>query len=406
MSKKVKAIFYAYSGNALDHLAPYAVLCSQKNIHCTFIYGEDFFTNKVIPKKNLVKIFDEQKIQTYNSEIFKFGKKGFIQVFFCNIWLLVNALVQTKYLPNIVKNFFKIKGISNRIFRLIDSNLVGKNLALKLLDHKINTLVFVDHWHKDRKVLNSFLTEMQSKSKIIGTGHGPVHFTSKNIPTIQTNSVSLCEDIFLASNIWQADENIVNSKIITGNLRYSKNWSSILNKYTQKNKFEDNFKKKRILILASPEHHTGDWNRMMLLMEKLVSKKNINLKIIPHVRGMNSMKPPKILRDAWDEKTSLVDAVENTDLVLFWRSSAIFEAVLKNKKILFLSFVAQKNVNFVWLENAPKDIIINDEIELFKAIDNYSKNSPKNNDCFKKVIWPEGNPWTNVSNFLEKFINE
>ena len=82
MSKKIKAIFYAYSANALDHLAPYAVLCCQNNIDCTFIYGEDFFTNKVIAKKNIVKIFDDQNIQTYNSEIFKFGKKGFIQFFF------------------------------------------------------------------------------------------------------------------------------------------------------------------------------------------------------------------------------------------------------------------------------------------------------------------------------------
>ena len=118
------------------------------------------------------------------------------------------------------------------------------------------------------------------------------------------------------------------------------------------------------------------------------------------------MKPPKILREAWDQKTSLVEAVENTDLVLFWRSSAIFEAVLKNKKILFLSLIAQKDINFVWLENAPKDIIINKEIELFKAIENYSINSPKNNDCFKKVIWPKGDPWNNVSNFLDKFLND
>jgi hypothetical protein len=406
MSKKIKAIFYAYSGNALDHLAPYAVLCSKKKIPCTFIYGEDFFTNKVFVKKNIVKIFDDHNIRTYTNEIFRFGKKGFFQFFFCNIWILINKLVQTRYLPNIVKTFFKIKGISNTILRIIDSNLVGKNLAFKLLEDKNNTLVFVDHWHKDKKVQNSFLTEMQGKAKIIGTGHGPVHFTFKNIPATQTKSDFLCEDIFLASNIWQADENNVNIKIITGNLRYSNNWSDILNEYNEKYKFDENLKKKRILVLASPEHHTGDWNRMMKLMEELVLKNNINLRILPHVRGMSSMKPPKILREAWDQKTSLVEAVENTDLVLFWRSSAIFEAVLKNKKILFLSLIAQKDINFVWLENAPKDIIINKEIELFKAIENYSINSPKNNDCFKKVIWPKGDPWNNVSNFLDKFLND
>ena len=403
MSKKIKAIFYAYSANALDHLAPYAVLCSQNNIDCTFIYGEDFFTNKVIAKKNIVKIFDDYNIQTYKNEIFKFGKKRFDQFLFCRIWLLINRLVETKYFPDCIKNFFKIKKISNKILSIIDIDLIGRNLALKLLDDASTTLVFVDNWNKGRKVLNSFLTEMHKKSKIIGTGHGPVHFTSKNISATKTDPSLPCEDVFLASNIWQANEQIAHKKIITGNLRYSNYWSSILNKYIKKNKY-NNFKNKRVLVLASPEQHTGDWNRMISLMEKLVLKNNINLKIIPHVRGMSNMKPPKILREVWDEKMSLTDAVENCDIVLFWRSSGIFEAVLNNKKILFLSFIAQKNINFVWLEKASEDIIMNNEIELFEAIDNYSKNSPESNECFKKVIWPEGDPLINVSNFLKIFF--
>ena len=53
---KTKAIFYAYSNNALDHLAPYAILCKQKKIDCTVIYGEDFIRHKVKPKKDIVKI--------------------------------------------------------------------------------------------------------------------------------------------------------------------------------------------------------------------------------------------------------------------------------------------------------------------------------------------------------------
>ena len=165
MSKKIKAIFYAYSANALDHLAPYAVLCCQNNIDCTFIYGEDFFTNKVIAKKNIVKIFDDYNIQTYKNEIFKFGKKRFDQFLFCRIWLLINRLVETKYFPDCIKNFFKIKKISNKILSIIDIDLIGRNLALKLLDDASTTLVFVDHWNKGRKVLNSFLTEMHKKSK-------------------------------------------------------------------------------------------------------------------------------------------------------------------------------------------------------------------------------------------------
>ena len=56
ITSKTKAIFYAYSNNALDHLAPYVVLCKQKNIDCIVIYGEDFIKHKVKPKENVIPI--------------------------------------------------------------------------------------------------------------------------------------------------------------------------------------------------------------------------------------------------------------------------------------------------------------------------------------------------------------
>ena len=54
MSEKIKAIFYAYSSNALDHLAPYAVMCRHKNIPCELIYGEDFIKFKLTPRNNII----------------------------------------------------------------------------------------------------------------------------------------------------------------------------------------------------------------------------------------------------------------------------------------------------------------------------------------------------------------
>ena len=73
---KTKAIFYAYSNNALDHLAPYAVMCNQKKINSIVIYGEDFIRHKVKPKSNIVKIFKDLNIGTY--DITDFKKNGFI----------------------------------------------------------------------------------------------------------------------------------------------------------------------------------------------------------------------------------------------------------------------------------------------------------------------------------------
>ena len=53
---RTKAIFYAYSNNALDQLAPYVILCNQKKIDCVVIYGDDFIKHKVKPKKDFLSL--------------------------------------------------------------------------------------------------------------------------------------------------------------------------------------------------------------------------------------------------------------------------------------------------------------------------------------------------------------
>ena len=75
---KTKVIFYAYSNNALDHLAPYAFMCRQKELPCELIYGEDFIKFKVSPKNNITQIFVDNDIKTH--DITTLQKKGFLQI--------------------------------------------------------------------------------------------------------------------------------------------------------------------------------------------------------------------------------------------------------------------------------------------------------------------------------------
>ena len=74
------------------------------------------------------------------------------------------------------------------------------------------------------------------------------------------------------------------------------------------------------------------------------------------------------------------------------------------KKIIFLSFVAPKDIKFLWEDKLPASNIANNEEDLFEAVKNFTNNNDVNNDCFKKVIWPEGDPWKNVSDFLDNII--
>ena len=146
-NKKTKAIFYAYSNNALDHLAPYAVLCQKKEIECVVIFGEDFVKCKVTPNKNIVKIFKDLKINIINFP--QFEKKGITQFLFSYFWNLTKIFEYLNFMPNFLKN--KMRELCNKFFKNIDGELLGANTAKKLLENNDNVLVFTDEWSQKKK---------------------------------------------------------------------------------------------------------------------------------------------------------------------------------------------------------------------------------------------------------------
>ena len=145
---------------------------------------------------------------------------------------------------------------------------------------------------------------------------------------------------------------------------------------------------------------------MFDLFNQLVKREDINLKILPHIRGMSNLQPPKELKEVWDRKTSLDASIKKSDIVIFWVSSGFFEAVVRNKKILYLSFLSNLDDKFIWRKNAPSNIIIKNEVELNNAIDNYKKDNKNQieNSCFEELIWPKGDPWENASKFLNSLL--
>ena len=222
---KTNVIFYAYSNNALDQLAPYAVLCKERKMSCTVIYGEDFVKQKVRPRNNIIQIFKDYNISTYN--ITSIGKKGFIQSIFSYIWCLANIIENYQFIPNFFKS--KIKGLTFRIFQILNGELIGKNAAIKLLENKEKVIVFTDNWTIKKKFQNSFLSYVKGKATIISTNQVPYHF--HNPAWLKPDDWGK-EDIALVANHWEADDKtFIDRKIIIGNLRYSKKWLSLLDQY-------------------------------------------------------------------------------------------------------------------------------------------------------------------------------
>jgi hypothetical protein len=395
---KKKAIFYAYSNNALDHLAPYVFLCHQKKMNCVVIYGEDFARHKVKPKSNIVKIFADQNINTYH--IANFTIKGFLQTIYLYLWPFSRFIDKHDFIPIFFK--FNIRRLCNRIYERIDLESIGKNIALKLLKNTDKALIFTDRWNINKKIQNNFLLYMKGKATIISTNHTPYHFTFQR-PIEET---PVLEDIKLLGNHWEEtdDKSLVKSKVTIGSLRYSKKWMTILDQYSEE-KIPKKNHKKNVLIIAHNKTYTSDWKRMLELLSKLAKREDVNLRILPHVRGMINMEPPTELKNAWDKTSTLDVAVKKADIVIFWVSSGFFEAVIRNKKVLYLSFLSTLDGKFIWQKKAPNNIVIKNEIELFNELSNYDKKEEIDNSCFNEIIWPNGDPWGNASNFLDKLLN-
>jgi len=192
-NKNKTAIFYAYSNNALDHLAPYIFLCHKKKIKCVVVYGEDFVSRKVFPNSKIAKIFKNNKIEIYNIPFFE--KKGFIKTIFYFVWLWIGIIEYKKYIPNYLK--IKLKGLCVRLYNRIDGNLIGKNIAKNLLRKNNNFFVFTDSCIS-KKIKNSFLFKIRNHAKIITTGHGVWQQKRKSQKGI------FVEDIAILMNKWEA----------------------------------------------------------------------------------------------------------------------------------------------------------------------------------------------------------
>ena len=296
----------------------------------------------------------------------------------------------------------KLKGLCDRIYKYLDGDLIGVHLASKLCKDYDKIVVFTDEWSINKKIQNPFLRYFKNKAKIISIRHDVYHFhhPKKNIDE------NICEDIALLGNKREAEDKIhVKHKEVIGNLRFSKRWVEILDKYS-KDDFSIDDKKKNVLIISHNQNYTSDWKRMFELFNQLVKRKDINLKILPHIRGMSNLQPPKELKEVWDKTTSLDVSIKKSDIIIFWVSSGFFEAVVRNKKILYLAFLSTLDDKFIWRKNVQSNIIVKNELDLNNKIDNFKKdnNIKLENSCFEELIWPNGDPWENASNFLNNFL--
>jgi hypothetical protein len=394
--QKSLAVFYAYAGNAADHLAPYAVLCKEIGMNCIFVIGEMWPYSKILNlpvkrelKKNGVKIVHVLDIAS---------KRKFYLKSIPVLYKLIIHFGVGHYGKKLARKMIKFL-LNNKI---LGNTLIGRIVAKQIKEsYGVPNFVFCDNWSSNSVAKNEFLLEFLRCSNIVIVGHTVRHYP------IKISDKSRRSDIVLATNCWHADSQKAEKKFIIGSPRFSKEWVKRLDKNLNLPIYS-NTNNLKIAVLASPPQATVHWQRMLNLIKGITMNPNYEVRFKPHVRSMSRAVPPAEIEKAWDVKTSLSEMIIWSDIVLFWSSSAIFEAVVRKKPILYLSFLSKKDGSYVWQADLDSKYIINDEKELSEKLQNYYESGKITSTRllpFEKLIWPVGNSWSVAKKTLIKLLD-
>jgi hypothetical protein len=202
--------------------------------------------------------------------------------------------------------------------------------------------------------------------------------------------------------------------IILSSPRYSLDWINEVEdsyRYRLKEYNQDTSNRKlKVLIMTRPKFSEKTWQT---IYEELKKISNIELKIKFKPRGQ--FRPLHSQKNIINEYNSS-ELINWADIIVAHSSSVLIEAIIKNKKILFLNFLddleKQKKINYIF-ENQYVVKNINSKEDLIKQIQNLKMSQThiindekyqKSKQFFLQEIF--GNNFFDIDNIYEKsFIN-
>lgn len=350
LNQKTNIIFFCREYNDLDCRIPlihYLNKYSDCNVEVISIptirssgirVAHRYFNHSNLKLKNLLTWFYGIKIQKFIIFLSKKLEQSNIKILRYRIWPVIwNIFINQNYKSQKNKQKF-IKRIAQSIVIiddiLLDTNrtfvndwLLGSNeLKTYCLAHGQNT--YLNLWHDERKVFE----KSDKKNKMF-----------------MVYSPSINHSKYLK-------EHHVGLKTVSiGNTRFDRAWVLEESKcisheaYLKNNEFGT-----KILFVMSKLEYGQDANQVQDFINDLTSNSGIALCLKPHTRGMNisnlNINYQNNIAVEYDIDTS--DLIDWADIVIFTGSSIIFEAILKQKKILFLKNLQKYQTIFDVLPNS------------------------------------------------------
>ena len=328
-----------------------------------------------------------------------------------------NLIIKSLYNLNLILQIFILKkiGLSRsqplvyKFFSFFDKLVIFFTKNFSLLDNKIikNSIIVLDEIILDvnRSFFLKNLIQLRSYKKLISIQTGQdtyLNLKRKNINSLKKND-EIIADCFLVPS--KNDKKIfqrmkINNKIkVIGNPRFDPKWINYLN--AKINKGIRKRTKYRCAFLLSKFEYGVKKNELFRVIEEVSNVKDCEIIIKPHTRGMYSdeifskFKANTMLQDGTQKNST--EIIKWSNIIFFTGSSIIFQAILQNKKCIYLDnaincstiFSNSKSVfHYTGVTNLKKLFNLKNkekkDINLF--LNNYLYNQNKKNLSLDRII--------------------
>ena len=223
---------------------------------------------------------------------------------------------------------------------------VIKDLAPILIEKSIPNFFIYDHTNSEKIVfLKSVIKNLiNSNVKFISLPHAPNIFENKMIDITDLNpskeiKISSCNNTQIICHDINQQKNILTSSTVIYHPRYTKKWLSILQKEINFKK-PSNSEKLKVLIIHTKFIGNINSNEFKRVIKILLNNKSLDITINIHPR--TTIKEKKIIRNIsrklFITQDYLPNLIMNNDLIIFFQSSAIIDAFILGKYVIFPSF--------------------------------------------------------------------
>lgn len=270
-----------------------------------------------------------------------------------------NLIIKSLYNLNLILQIFLLKkiGLSRsqplvyNFFSFFDKSIIFLSKNFNLIENKIfeKSIIILDEIVLDinRSYFIKKLIKLNPYKKLISIQTGQdtyLNLKRKNINKLKKNNEAIVDCFLVPSKndkkIFQTMK-IKNKIKVIGNPRFYPQWINYLNA-----KIKKSLKKKtkyRCAFLLSKFEYGVKKNELFKVIKEISKLKDCEIIIKPHTRGMYSdeifkkFKSNEMLHDG--TKINSTEIINWSNIVFFTGSSIIFQALLQNKKCVYLDNV-------------------------------------------------------------------